>query len=146
MDLEEEEVENTTLTVSIERGSAPIQGASSSSADVPFGSSAAVTRVWRTWYKLMSLFLRMLESNLPILVQIDRCVSMKSKAQSFDKLTDLVLTSNLEFGDQITSRQMQQSAAKRKTEGLDRHRSWCYSISLVGALHCSQKKREPSQL
>ena len=57
----------------------------------------------------------------------------------------------LEFGDQLTTRQMQQRAAKRKTEGfhskstvaivLDMNR-----ITMIQAqFHWSQKKRQPSQ-
>ena len=45
----------------------------------------------RTWCKTGVLFLRVLDFNRPALVQLDR---NESKARDYEKLTNLVLTSN----------------------------------------------------
>ena len=62
-DLEEE----VSSTVPLKSGSAPFQGGWSSSADVLVDSSVATSV--STWCTPMYLFLRLLESNLSVLVQ-----------------------------------------------------------------------------
>ena len=78
----EEEVDNTTWTVLDVCGSAPIQGGSSSSTDVLVVSLAAVSIIVEGTNQSMSVFRRMLESNLRILVQLDRCASMRARPET----------------------------------------------------------------
>ena len=84
-----EDVENTTLTVPVVCDSAPIQGGSSSSTDVPVVSSVTASMSVEDMVQTNVPVFWMLESNLPILVQLDRCASMKARPETSK---DLVLT------------------------------------------------------
>ena len=90
----EEEVEYTTLTVPVLCGSAPIEGGSTSGTDVPVNSSVA------TSVSVMD----MVQINVPVPSNVGiqpsssgtdgSLCSNESNARDFEKLTDLVLTSN----------------------------------------------------
>ena len=71
------------LTVLVVGGSAPIH-------ELKCRCSSIL--VW-IWYKPVWPFIRMLESNRPVLVHLDRFVSTKARPET-EKSTDLMLTSN----------------------------------------------------
>ena len=71
----EEEVGNTTLTVPVVCGSAPIQEGWSSRTDVPFVSSAAVSLSMEDMVHSNAFVSSDVGIQLSILVQLDRCAS-----------------------------------------------------------------------
>ena len=78
----EEEVEETTFTVLVVGGTALFEEGSSSSADVPGCSCVAVSVSVEDLFQTISPLRRKLRCNFPVLVELDRCASMKAELET----------------------------------------------------------------
>ena len=78
----EEEIENTTLTVPVVGGCAPIQGGSNSSTDVHVNSSVATCVSVEDMVQTSVPISTSVGIHGPVLVRSDRCVSMEARADT----------------------------------------------------------------